>query len=248
MKAIAILSVLVTLVSGTPFFAGKTVLALFVTQQAEGILQGVVSDPEGKPLSGMKVVMHNSSIKREINTGSGGRYELRVPEGLYEVSAGTECNQSMYYRKDVKVTAGEVTSLEIRLNLIYSVAGRNVSIYHLIANPEKYHNRLVTVEGFLHVKPEDSAIYASKDDADYLIGMNALWVQYSSEELKIETSKPSLKLSPASLEYFDGRYVAIQGVFDMKSCGHMAAFAGEIKSVTSLRELKRIYDGKKELR
>jgi hypothetical protein len=54
----------------------------------------------------------------------------------------------------------------------------SVSIIRLIATPEKYHGKFVRVEGYLHNQFENSAIYLSKDDADHLIGKNALWVWY----------------------------------------------------------------------
>ena len=153
----------------------------------------------------------------------------------------------MFYQRDVRVTAGQVTSLAITLNLIYSFVGPDVSIYGLLANPEKYHNRLVRIWGFLHVKSEDSAIYASKDDADYLIGKNGLWVEYSFEKPKFETSDTKRRLSRDDLKYFDGKYVLIEGLFNKSNCGHMGAFSGEIKDVTAMREGKRIYDGRKGL-
>lgn len=154
----------------------------------------------------------------------------------------------MFSQKEVRVAAGEATSLDVKLNIIYGVVAPNVSMWQLIANPDVYHNRFVRVHGFLHLKFEDSGLYATKDDADYLIGKNALWVTYSREGLKLEPNNPKLNPSRSELEYFDGKYVFLEGIFNKSNCGHMGAFAGELKDVTRVVELKRWYDGKRELK
>lgn len=216
--------------------------------QQQGVIRGAVTDRSGNPVSGIKVVARNKAFSREISSNSEGKYQIELPGGTYEVSAGTDCNQSMFLEKEVRVAAGDAISLDVKLNIIYGVVAPNVSMWQLIANPDVYHNRFVRVHGFLHLKFEDSGLYATKDDADYLIGKNALWVTYSGEGLKLEPNNPKLKLSRNELEYFDGKYVLLEGIFNKGNCGHMGAFAGEIKDVTRVVELKRWYDGKKELK
>ena len=111
----------------------------------------------------------------------------------------------------------------------------SVSLIRLIATPEAYDGKFVRVEGYLHNKFEDSALYLSKDDADYLVGQNGLWVTYGSV-----TYKQSLAA--------DGKPVLLEGTFNKSGHGHMGMFAGELKSVSRVMELTRYYDGKKELK
>src|SRR4051794_10776104 len=57
-----------------------------------------------------------------------------------------------------------------RLNLNERRSGAaQVSLVQLLANPERYHNKPVSLEGFLHVEFEECGIYLSRDDANYLI-------------------------------------------------------------------------------
>lgn len=51
-----------------------------------------------------------------------------------------------------------------------------VSVLHLIAHPERYHERMVVVSGYLHNQFEDHALYLSKEDADYGVRANAIAV------------------------------------------------------------------------
>lgn len=212
--------------------------------QQSGIIEGWVKDRDGNPVTGLIVVAKSPTFRREATTGADGKYNLGLPAGTYEVSAGTDCNQSMFYQKDVKISDG-ITTLNIKLNILYGILGLQVSIHQLIANPEKYHNRRVLVHGFLHVKFEDSGLYSSRDDADYLISENALWISYSLDKLKLEPNSPTLK--PNQLDYFDGKHVFVVGIFNKNECGHMGAYGGNI-NIERLVELKRYYDGRKALK
>ncbi len=120
-----------------------------------------------------------------------------------------------------------------------------VSIIDLISNPDKYHNQIVHVVGFLHNKFEDSAIYFSKEDADYLFVHNAIWINYSDSIEMIDHTSPKAK--PNKTAYFDCQYVALRGVFNKNSNGHFGMFPGTIENVSSISLLRKWYDGKKDL-
>lgn len=117
-----------------------------------------------------------------------------------------------------------------------------VSVLHLVAKPEQYNGKRVKLFGYLHVRFEDSALYLSKDDADYLTGANAIWVSYDSA-VKLE----SIEGNVSDLHYFDGRYVMLEGFFNMKEHGHMGMFSGGLEKIVRVLELRRWYDGRKEL-
>ncbi len=119
----------------------------------------------------------------------------------------------------------------------------DTSIIQLIANPEKYHNKLVRTEGYLHNKFEDSGLYLSKEDADHLVGKNALWVTYDVKEainLLGQIKNPQL-------HYFDCKMVLLVGTFNKDSNGHRGMFAGELSHVSRVLELTRWYDGPNDL-
>jgi hypothetical protein len=213
--------------------------------QTLGRLAGTVKDQHETPVSGIKVIARSTSVTRETASVSEGRYEIDIPEGTYEVTAGTDCNHGMFYQKEVRVTAGGVAPLDVTLNLLYEDIAPDVSMWQLLAHPDTYHGRTVRVHGFLHSKFEDSGLYASKDDADYLVGKNALWITYKSDGISL---KPNRKLARVSLDYFDGKYVFLEGIFTKDKCGHMGSYAGGIRDVVGVMELRRWYDGRRELK
>lgn len=203
-----------------------------------------MTDGKGGRLPGMKVFAEGPGVKREAATDAEGQYRFEVPAGTYEVRAGTDCTQT-FYQKDVGVAGGKTNTLNIVIPLYRSYAS-SISIYQLLAAPEKYHNRLVTVAGYYHYGPELSALFASKDDADYLIGKNSLWVSFGPGKLELEANNTSLKIKPADINYYDGKYVSVQGIFNKGACGHLGMSSGEIKEVTRVVELRRYFVGKKK--
>jgi hypothetical protein len=122
----------------------------------------------------------------------------------------------------------------------------DTSLIKLIANPQAYSGKKVRVTGYLHQKNEDSGLYLSKDAADYLVAENAIWVDFSNN-LKMEAVSIERKSPDVTIDYFDGKYVEIEGIFNMEKHGHMGAFSGTIEDVSLIRESRKWYEGKKSL-
>ena len=118
----------------------------------------------------------------------------------------------------------------------------DVSLIQLIANPDKYHGKFVRVSGYLHNKMEDSGLYLCKEDADYLVGKNSLWVRYDAK-----VSLMGLKKNPPLL-YFDCKMVLLEGTFNKDSNGHLGMFASELNHVSRVLELTRWSDGSTDLK
>lgn len=214
------------------------------TPTMPGVIEGKVTGGKGTILPGMKVFVQDAEVRREITTDKDGKYRLEIPAGSYIVRAGTDCTQT-FYQKDVQIIGAKTTNLDIEIPF-YSPYAANVSIYQLLANPDKYHNRLIVISGFYRLGFELSALFASKDDADYFIGKNSLWITFNNKDLKLES--PSSKFNPLRRdERFDGKYVLIEGIFNKDACGHLGMSAGEIKNVSRIVELKRYFDGSKKL-
>jgi hypothetical protein len=102
----------------------------------------------------------------------------------------------------------------------------NVSMMQVITTPDRYDGKMVKLRGYLHVRAEDTALYFTKDHADYRLKENGIWIV--------------LRESPYSFkeqQHLDGAYVVIEGVFDMKQRGHFSAWQGGIHTVTRLEKL-----------
>lgn len=80
-----------------------------------------------------------------------------------------------------------------------------VSFTQLLARPELYHGKDVCVEGFLHFRYEDVALYFSREHANYGQNRSAFWLSFDMKRLPPELL----------LQDFDGRYVSVSGKFDM---------------------------------
>lgn len=139
----------------------------------------------------------------------------------------------------MKTTLLFFTLLTFSLTHAKSEDIESIGFIQLLANPAHFHDKKVRISGYLHCQFEDSGLYFSKEDADYLNGKNAVWIDYSNE-IKKQPEK--------NLEYFDCKYVLIEGIFDKNFQGHLGAFAGTIRDVTRIMEDTRWFDGKKKLK
>ena len=110
----------------------------------------------------------------------------------------------------------------IKRNPIAPYVDEDVSLISVIAMPEKYKERKIRVIGYLNLEFEGNGIYLHKDDYDYGIPKNGLWVEMSRDSIQLPQIKKCIK-----------NYVLIEGTFDLSE-GHMGAFSGTIKNVTRL--------------
>lgn len=102
-----------------------------------------------------------------------------------------------------------------------------VSLIELIANPEKYHGKIIRVKGFLRLEFEGNGIYLSKEDWKHGVTKNAFWVGFDHDYLK--------ELKPRKIS---GNWVFLEGVFDKNDKGHGGLFSGKIRSITKVRIAK----------
>lgn len=109
-----------------------------------------------------------------------------------------------------------------------------VSILDLLARPDAYDGKFIRIDGFLHVKFEDCAVFMTKEHADYLMGKYGLWVSFKTGEFIKQKD-------------YDCKYVLLEGVFNKSGHGHMQLFGGELREVSRVLELTHWYDGSKEL-
>jgi hypothetical protein len=115
-----------------------------------------------------------------------------------------------------------------------------VSMVQLLAAPERYEGRTLWVSGYLHCRFEDSAIYLSREDGDYLRGENAFWVSYAEGARSRVIDRPDTQPVKSSANCgADRKYVSILGRFSPKERGHMGCCAGGIEGVAEILILKR---------
>lgn len=104
----------------------------------------------------------------------------------------------------------------------------NASIVQILAHREQYHGKRVRVYGYLRLEPEGTAVYLSKDDADYRISANGFWISFHGNAIPNKTAVQ-----------YDRKYVLIEGRFDKDNRGHTSAWQGAIEDVDRVLEMAR---------
>jgi hypothetical protein len=95
-------------------------------------------------------------------------------------------------------------------------------VIQLIANPEKYDNQRVRVIGFLRLEFEGNAIYLHREDFNYGISKNALWIDVPKNMTKEQTAA------------VNNKYVICTGRFKAGMHGHVGMFSGKLTEITRL--------------
>lgn len=93
---------------------------------------------------------------------------------------------------------------------------QEVSLIQLIAAPERYEGKSVTVIGYFHLGFEHSAMYLSKSDYENDVWINGVWVD-SVQPIEINDS-----------------YILITGIFTQKHTGHLGGWPSAICNVSEL--------------
>lgn len=98
----------------------------------------------------------------------------------------------------------------------------SVSMVRLIADPQSYDTKSVSIVGFVRIRFEGTAIYLHQEDDEFFITKNALWLDISKSELK-------------QYEYANGKYMLVEGDFDAKNTGRGDNFSGTIKNIRRIQ-------------
>jgi hypothetical protein len=76
----------------------------------------------------------------------------------------------------------------------------NVSMINLIADPEKFDGKVISVDGFLAIESEDARLYLSQEDYRHYIPENGIFIDVN-------------KVVSKNMEKVDGHYAGLVGVF-----------------------------------
>ncbi len=89
----------------------------------------------------------------------------------------------------------------------------------------------------MHLNFEDHAIYFSKNHADFLIGSDAFWIDFSDTvkvfDMDISNSKV---VGLKDLKNLNNKYVTLKGIFNKNNNGHLASYSGAIENITEIHE------------
>ena len=94
----------------------------------------------------------------------------------------------------------------------------DATLLQILANPVKYHNKVVRLIGYLHLKRYDDAVYLHEEDYTHALYGNAIWVD-ATDDMRNHEKKLS------------DRYVILEGFFDAEKRGPMGAYTGTIRKI-----------------
>ncbi len=100
---------------------------------------------------------------------------------------------------------------------------QDVSIVQLIAEPQKYNGKRVRLVGFVRIEFEGNAIYLHREDFQFGITKNGLWVDIPRDMTKQQQEAVNM------------HYVICAGVFQASNHGHMGMYSGAIEDVGRLQ-------------
>jgi hypothetical protein len=92
-------------------------------------------------------------------------------------------------------------------------------LVQLLARPDEFDGQFVQVSGFYRHEFEGTALYLHRDDCEYAITRNALWVE---------------GVFPSPLDGdspFDLKYVLVEADFTARRQGHFGLFCGTLYDV-----------------
>lgn len=105
---------------------------------------------------------------------------------------------------------------------------KGVSLINLISNPEKFNGKSIRVEGFLIVSFESTILYFHKEDYDYGLYQNGIWIEISKDDI-----------ASSKFGNLNKRYVLLEGTFDATNNGHFGKYVGGVERITRAEVLAR---------
>jgi hypothetical protein len=105
--------------------------------------------------------------------------------------------------------------------------GEEVSLIQLIANPDAYDGKRVRVLGYLHLEFEGDEIYLHREDFDYSIMKDAIWINMPTD------------ITTVQRKAINDRYVICTAIFRSHRHGHMGMSSGEFDEVTRIEPWPR---------
>lgn len=95
----------------------------------------------------------------------------------------------------------------------------NVSMINLIATPEKFDGKMISVVGFLAIESEDARLYLGEEDYRHYIADNGIFIDVN-------------KIVSRNMEKVDGHYASLVGVFRQKGA---SVSVGSNSQITDIR-------------
>lgn len=119
-----------------------------------------------------------------------------------------------------------------------------VSMAELISTPERYHNKVIRVIGYLCCGPGEAYLFLSKDSSDYSDTASSVLIRIQQDNVSYEYKQIKTE---QLWDKINGRYIDVIGLFDMYSGRFDLGNKGSFTEIKNIDLATRWYDGKKWL-
>jgi hypothetical protein len=97
------------------------------------------------------------------------------------------------------------------------------SLVRILAHPEQFNGKRVLLDGYLKIAFEESGLYLSKDDADHLNTMQALWVGSPKDGKDVKYPKNGFVMIVGTVRYTEGQ-----------GAGHLGSWFAELSDIEQI--------------
>ncbi len=111
-------------------------------------------------------------------------------------------------------------------------ATEDISIINLIATPDRYQGREVSVAGYAIFGLEVNALYLAKSDVDHGMTKNSICLSGAYEYFELKRKDNSLSLD--EIRQMNKSYVLVTGTFDSNNRGHAGMHSGCLTKITKI--------------
>jgi hypothetical protein len=94
--------------------------------------------------------------------------------------------------------------------------GESVSIIQLVANPERYHGKVVFITAYATIELENNSLCMTPTPASH---KDCIWLEYDDG-------------TKAAWSKMNGHRVTVRGTFNKDNTGHFGGWSGALESVT----------------
>lgn len=109
--------------------------------------------------------------------------------------------------------------------------GESVSIIQLIANPDRYHGKVVSLNAYATVAFENNTLCMVAKPAS---SMDCVWLQYDDGPWETKADMSRFDRQRAKWLQYHGKPVFVRGTFNKSNTGHLSCCPGAIEKIADV--------------
>ena len=149
------------------------------------------------------------------------RMKYLVLAGLFLIQGCDQASLARRNRNEVQPKA-QVEKESPQQTTVGSSSDIASTLLRVLANPQAFQGKKVQLIGFVHLEFEGNAIYLHREDFQYSLYQNSIWLSIPSDSRK-------------QFLNVNNTYAFVEGTFNTEYRGHMNLFSGSIENITTFK-------------